>query len=104
MTFDTTSMSVLGILLLIAAVPWVMRIRHPQQKPFAAYLVFVSVFLITATLVFGLLTWLLSLMDLGRLIAEPFGAAVFLTLVFIPALLVGTWQARKPPMRRAPPA
>jgi len=104
MALDSTYVILIGIVVLAAAVPWVMRIRHPDQKPFAAYLVFVSVFLLTAVLVFSLLTWLLALTDQGQLLAEPLGAVVFLVLVFVPALALGTWQARKPPLERPPPA
>lgn len=104
MAFDNTYAILIGIVVLAVAVPWVMRIRHPDQKPFAAYLVFVSVFLLTAALIFSLVTWLLALMDLGQLLARPLAAAAFLILVFVPALGIATWQARKPPFRRPPPA
>lgn len=37
----------LAVLLLAAVAPWVQHVRHPAQRPFAAYLVFVSVFALT---------------------------------------------------------
>jgi hypothetical protein len=67
----------------ILAIPLIRRIRHPDQRPFAAYLIFVSLFTLVAGILFALL---------------------FLLLVFVPALLVATWQARKPRWWKAPPA
>lgn len=42
----------------ILAIPLIRRIRHPDQRPFAAYLIFVSLFTLVAGLLFALLSWL----------------------------------------------
>ncbi len=93
----------LAVLILALAAPYVARIRHPEQKPFAAYLVFVTVFSVAAVLLFLALAWLTSALgvmeDLGRL-----GMSMLLLLLgVLPALILATWQARKPPMGRRPP-
>jgi hypothetical protein len=48
----------IGAGLLVAAIPYVMRIRHPRQKPLAAYLIFVFVLVTFAAVLFRLLVWL----------------------------------------------
>jgi hypothetical protein len=93
----------LGTLLLVAAIPYVSRIRNPEQKPLAAYLIFVSVFLIVAAALFRLLVWLAGSLGLESALDDPGPALLFIALVFLPAIAVAAWQARKPPWRRGPP-
>jgi len=93
----------LGAVLLIAAIPYVGRIRNPEQKPLAAYLIFVSVFLIVAAALFRLLVWLAGSLGLESALDDPGPALLFIALVFLPAIAVAAWQARKPPWRRGPP-
>jgi len=93
----------LGAGLLITAIPYVRKIRHPQQKPLAAYLIFVSVFLVVASVLFRLLLWLAARLDLEGALHDPGPALLFIALVFLPAVAVASWQARKPPWRRGPP-
>ena len=94
---------VAGIVILVAAMPYTRRIRHPRQKPFAAYLIFVSVFVVTAAVLFRLLAQLASKLGLGAVLDAPGPALLFLILVFLPAVALATWLARKPPWRRGPP-
>jgi hypothetical protein len=96
--------AVLGlIVLLVAAVPYVVAIRHPRQKPFAAYLIFVSVFAVSAAVLAGLLAWLAGRFDLTAALRNTLPAVVFLLLIVLPALALATWQARKPPWRQQGP-
>jgi hypothetical protein len=41
-----------GIALMVIAIPYVMHIRHPEQKPVAAYFIFMTVFGLTAIVLF----------------------------------------------------
>ncbi len=93
----------LGAALLLAAIPYVRKIRHPEQKPLAAYLIFISVFLVVAALLFRLLLWLAARLDLEAALDDPGPALLFIALVFLPAIAVAAWQARKPPWRSNPP-
>jgi hypothetical protein len=93
----------LGMGLLVAAIPYVMRIRHPQQKPLAAYLIFMSVFIAVAAVLFKLLVWLAGKLGLGDALGDPGPALLFIALVFLPAVALAAWQARKPPWRQGPP-
>lgn len=86
-----------GILLL--AVPYVRRARHPEAKPLAAYLIFLTVFTAAAAVIFSLLGNILAAFGLGAWLVHPAGAVLFLILVFGPAYLLGRWQVRKPPRR-----
>lgn len=89
--------------LLAAAVPYVAWIRHPEQKPFAAYLVFVTVFAVACVVLFVALGWIADTLGVARSLG-PTGIAVALVLLgVVPALIVATWQARQPPSRRRPP-
>lgn len=94
---------VAGGIVLLAAMPYVARIRHPEQRPFAAYLIFVSVFAVAAVVLFGALTLAVGALGLTEWLAQPVPAVAFLILVFLPALLLAGWQARKPPWRQGPP-
>jgi hypothetical protein len=88
-----------GIVLLVAAIPYVARIRHARQKPFAAYLIFLTVFAASAAVLAGLLAWLAGRLGLSGALGNTGPAILFLLLVFLPALALATWQARKPPWR-----
>lgn len=88
---------VIGVLILLAAMPYIARIRHPEQKPLAAYLIFITVFIISATVLFNLFVWLLFKLDLGNTLSAPVPALLFLAVVLIPAIIIARWLARKPP-------
>jgi len=92
-----------GGVILAVAVPYVARIRDPRQKFLAAYFIFMSSFAATAAVLFTLLGRLASQLELGLYLEQPGPAALFLLLVFLPALALATWLARKPPWRRGPP-
>ncbi|MGE0622848.1 MAG: hypothetical protein AB7I04_15605 [Pseudomonadales bacterium] len=105
MTDPSTSwiIGLIGLGLLAAAFPYVTRYRHPEQRVFAAYLLFVSVFLTVAIVLYALLSWLLSVLDLAGLLQHPGVALLYLAFIFLPAVALAAWQARKPPIRRSPP-
>ncbi len=94
---------IIGVLILAAAVPYIARIRHPEQKPLAAYLIFVTVFILVAVLLFNLLGWLVTQLELGQTLDKPGPAVLFLVLIFLPAIILAGWLARKPPWRQGPP-
>ncbi|MFU8816626.1 MAG: hypothetical protein ACNA7W_14855 [Pseudomonadales bacterium] len=95
--------SLVAIALLALAAPYVARIRHPEQRPFAAYLIFVTVFAAAAVVLFVLIGWLVNAFGLTQTLG-PTGLMVLLVIFGLgPALAIATWQARKPPMRRGPP-
>ena len=94
---------VITVVILIAAVPWVAWVRNPAQRLFAAYLIFVTVFLASGLVLFGALSWLAWRVGLDAALSRPLPALVFLVLVFVPAFVLGTWQARKPPARASVP-
>jgi hypothetical protein len=108
MHLDHTSylILVLWAVLLLAAIPYTLHVRHPSTHPLAAYLVFVSVFTLCAAALFIVLTGLLSIWLRPGILSQPAGALAFLALVFIPAFFVGRWQLRQPRSRwggRPPP-
>ncbi|MFZ3042581.1 MAG: hypothetical protein WA108_12490 [Thiobacillus sp.] len=91
----------LGILLWVAlmllAIPYVRRVRHPRAKPLAAYMVFIILFSVGAMVMYSVLLMLLGWADALDYLHRPLGAVIFLALVFIPAFLLGRWQLKKPP-------
>lgn len=82
---------------LVAAVFYTQRERHPEAKPLAAYLIFVTVFSVAAFVIFGAVVFVLGLSGQSGLLSHPVAAVIFLILVFGPAFLLGRWQLRKPP-------
>ena len=100
MMYSTTL--IIWIVFLIIAFFYVRRFRHPSTPLLAAYLLFVSVFTLTAFLVFAVGTWVLHAVGAVGVLSNPLGAGVFLTLVFVPAFLVARWQLGKPPRQRMP--
>ncbi len=92
-----------GVVILVVAIPYVMRIRHPKQKPLAAYFIFVSVFAASAFVLFNLLARFAIALGLGMTLGEAIPALLLLILIFVPAVILATWLARKPPWRQGPP-
>lgn len=82
-----------------AAVFYTRRARHPSARPLAAYLVFVTVFTLSAFALFAGFTFLLRAFGKSDLLTYPAFAALFLVVVFVPAFLVARWQLRHPPER-----
>lgn len=93
----------IGVALLVAAIPYVARIRHPRQKPLAAYLIFVSLLVLGVAVFFNLLTWVVRIMGLETLLGNTGPALVFIAICFLPAIVLATWFARKPPSDRGNP-
>lgn len=102
MPFDWVTVCIALLVLAIAA-PYVARIRHPEQRPFAAYLVFVTVFALAAVVLFVLIGWLAAALGLLRTLGRGGLAVLLLLFGVVPAILLATWQARQPPMGRRPP-
>ena len=102
MNIDLTTV-LIAVLLLAAAAPYVAWVRHPLQRPFAAYLVFVTVFAVAAVVLFVLLAWLIQALGWAAALGPWGHAALLVVLGVLPALAVATWQARQPPSRRRPP-
>jgi hypothetical protein len=102
MGFDWAILAAAVALLMLAA-PYVAWVRHPQQKPFAAYLIFVTVFSLACVVLFVVLGWVLSGLGLERWLG-PWGiGSILLIFGVLPALVIATWQARQPPMDRGRP-
>lgn len=100
---DYTIGLLIWLVLLVAAIPYIKRIRHPAQQPVAAYLIFLFMFVIVSSVLYGLLGWLASILGMGPMLARTGPAIVFLLLVLLPAFFAATWLARKPPWRQPPP-
>lgn len=93
----------IAVMVLVAAIPYVARIRHPEQRAIAAYFIFVTVFVASAAVLFSMFTWLAGELGLLAELGRPGPALLFLVIVFLPAIILASWQARKPPLRRGPP-
>lgn len=94
---------ILAVVILVVALPYVARIRHPSQHLLAAYLIFTSVFFVTAMILFSLFGWIAARLDLAGYLSEPGPGLILLMLVFVPAFALASWQARKPSWREGPP-
>ena len=81
------------------AVFYTQEARHPETRPLAAYLIFVTIFSGVALAIFGSLTSVLTGLGQIGLLEDPLWAAAFLAAVFCPAFFLGRWQLKKPPRR-----
>lgn len=86
-------------LLLVASFPYVQRAKHPETRLLAAYLLYVGSFVLIAAVAYFVAGWVVALAGLGDALARPWGAAVFLILVFLPAFAFAGWQIKRPPMQ-----
>jgi len=102
MSTGAWSLIVWAVFLLAAAV-YVARYRHRSQRPIAAFLIFVTLFSATAAVLYFLLIWLAAALGLIPALHSVVGAVLFLSLVFVPALLLARWQALKPRWWMPPP-
>ena len=85
--------------LLLAAAVRTRATRHPEQKPLAAWMIFLLVFTLVSFGLYALLIQLLAAFDRLPLLSSLPAALVFLAVVFLPAWLLADWQSRKPPRR-----
>lgn len=92
----------LWLLFLVLAYFYARAARHPNTRPLAAYLIFVSVFTVAAFGLFVALTLVLGALGRPGALEQPVAAAAFLILVFVPAFFLARWQLKRPP-RQAPP-
>lgn len=82
---------------MIAALFYTPRARNPRTRPLAAYLIFSAVFTMSSFALFVVITAALGALGQSHVLTDPIAAAVFLFVVFVPALLVAWWQLRKAP-------
>jgi uncharacterized membrane protein len=94
---------ILAVIILIVAVPYVSWVRNRAQKPVAAYFIFVIAFVTSGLVLFGVLTWLVWRTGLDAALNRPVPAVIFLILVFVPAIAIGTALVRKPPSQAGEP-
>jgi len=87
---------------LLASAPYVARIRHPEQRPLAAYLLFTIISLSAFLVLFVLVARLLTSLGMAGLLDGPLAAGVYILLLAVPSIALGRWQARKAPVRRGP--
>lgn len=99
----TWTAAAIAVFILLLAVPYVAGIRHPRQRLFTAYVVFVTTLCAVAVVLFLAIGWLARSIGLATTLG-PWGLALML-LVFglLPAIVLATWLARKPPPDRSPP-
>jgi di/tricarboxylate transporter len=95
--------TLVGIALLAAAIPVAARVRHPEQKPFAAYLIFITIFVVVTMVLFNVLGWLAGLLGMASALKEVGAILLLAILASLPAFALAIWQVRKPPLRRGPP-
>jgi len=63
----------------------------------------VSIFVTAAIVLFNLLAWLAFKLGLGPVLGDTGPVLLLVVLVFLPAIALATWQARKPPWRLGGP-
>lgn len=93
-----------GLAALLAAGCWpaAQMVRHPDHRPLAAYLVFVSVFALSAAALFTAIIAVARAAGLLEAMSGGGAAALILIVILIPAFFAARWVVRRPPMRRRP--
>lgn len=90
------------LFILVAVAVYTIRDQDPGQKPVAAFFIFVIAFTMAATMLFSVLSWILTVTGHATLLDRPLPGLLFLLGVFGPAFLVGRWLLRKLPTRSPP--
>ncbi len=85
----------LWLVALVAFIPHVRRQRHPETRPFGAYLSFVTVFTMAAYLIFGAIIAVDNSFWPGMPLENWLGAAIALAITFVPAFLAATAMVRR---------
>jgi uncharacterized membrane protein YhaH (DUF805 family) len=67
------------------------------MRPLAAYLIFVTAFMLSSFTLFAVIIVMLGALGQGRMLANPIAATIFLFVVFVPAFAIARRQIRKPP-------
>lgn len=88
---------VLWALFLAVSPFYTSRKRNPLTRPLAAYLIFAATFTLSSFVIFAIVVAAFSVFGRSQALADPVIAALFLVVVFVPALLIARWQLRKPP-------
>lgn len=83
----------------LVAWPYVQRRRHPKTQALAAYLIFITVVVAVAGLLFFLISRLLLIAGGPGLLARPLPALGAFLLAFLPAWFAGRALIRRPPKR-----
>jgi uncharacterized membrane protein len=94
---------VIWLLLLALAIPYVRMAKHPETQTMAAYLLFVMVFSVISATAYFLALWFVVKTGSAETLANPFGALLFLVVVFVPAFLCARWVIKRPSWRRPVP-
>lgn len=102
MTPDILSV-IIALAIMVGALPYVLKTRHPQQSPLAAYLIFLTAFVVGAGILYVMISSILSWLQLGNQLDKLIPAILFVVAVFLPPAILSTWLIRKPPRRVGPP-
>ena len=93
-----TALSIIALAaLFVVAVPLVGAVRHRDERPLAAYLIFMVTFSFVATIVFTTLVSIGQHWPTGANASITWSPTGVLLICFIPALIVGLWMASRPP-------
>jgi quinol-cytochrome oxidoreductase complex cytochrome b subunit len=99
---DVAVGALIAVVILALSLPYAQRARHPSTKPLAAYLIFVTVFVVVGFVLFVALVWIGTGLDLLEHEPNLLAGLVLAVLVAVPAFFAARWQIRKPP-RQPPP-
>jgi uncharacterized membrane protein len=96
----TQTHSVIIVLAFLAlALPYVQRAKHPDYKVLAAYLLFVSTWVLSAAVVYVLLVGVASVTGISGFLSRPEGTLLSLALIFVPAFFLARWLIKRRPRR-----
>ncbi len=88
-----------GALLIVGCWPLAQGMKHPDQSPLAAFLLFASLLALAGAAVFRGLVWLVALAGFD---AGPVTGTAIMLAALLAGTLAGRWIVRRPPRRRMP--
>ncbi len=91
----------IGVAILLAAVPYVRAARHPDSKPLAAYLIFVTVLSVVGAGLFWLALTIAAMLLEPASLSQSWVAFLIIALIAAPAVLAARWAITRPP-RQSP--
>lgn len=88
-----------ALIVVAGAVAFAIRFRHPEQKPLAATLIFLTAFGAGTIVMFNLASLVFAWVGVDQMLGHGLVTILLVLVGLVPGFLLATWLIRRPPMR-----